>query len=530
MKKIKHLPSSFSDKSNKSLETSIESLKFNSTSSKNNKIFIFLSGIITALAFPPFNLWFVVFFTISYLCYVVFKSNSLRQSFIYGWFFGFGFLGCGLYWISNALLTDSENFSYLIPFALILIPAILAIYYGLCCVIVCKYKNDNPIVFIIFFAAIWTWGEIARTYLFTGFPWLKLGYIYGITDHTSQLASITGIFGLSFLGFITSSILFIILICKKTKKINLFVSFIILINFLSFSFGYLRLNQQEVFLSPKIRIIQPKIDKFHGWTEYEKIYYLNEFIKLSEQNFSPEIKYIIWPETALPLNLFNPFLLEYISSRLPNNITLISNSLRMDPINKLFFNSSIFTQNANILGFYDKSHLVPFGEYIPFRRILPLQKITSGSIDFSKGQGVQTYEVNELKFSILICYESFFPGQVINRNNKPDIIINITNDAWYGNSSGPYQHFQMTKFRAIEEGIPIIRAANNGISAFIDSFGRVLSFLPLDEKGYIDHEIIPQKKEHSFYSQYRKMSPLLLLIILVLIIGLKINNNDLSKS
>lgn len=481
-------------------------------------ILLFLSGVTVNFAFAPFNIIVIPFVSISYLLFAIYHCKNLKQSFLAGWVFGLGFMGTGLYWFSNALLTDPDNFKWLIPFAVILIPAILAIYYGICCAIAYLFKRTNKLLFVASFACIWTLLEIARTYLFTGFPWLLLGYTYSSVNYIAQLAAIFGIFGLSFLSVLTFSAPFVIY-KNRVFSTYVFIAVLLAANVTSFVFGYNRLStHKEHWFVDKFRIVQPNIHKFHNWTSLEQKQHVDELIALSKQDLPNEIKYIVWPESPVPLDLFNPQIISYIFQSLPKDIVLIANSIRVDFTRRQIFNSAVILKNAELLGYYDKSHLVPFGEYIPFSNVLPMEKITNGAIDFSHGRGVQTHRMNNIGISFLICYESFFPNQVINKTDRPDLLINLTNDAWYGKSPGPYQHFEMTRVRSIEEGLPLVRAANNGISAFIDPYGRVLASLQLNERGFTDANIPQPLLNKTFFSEKGYMTFLLLTIIMILII------------
>lgn len=494
----------------------------------NSYLPVFIAGSLSVLAFPPYNLFFICFFTISFLLYSLEKSSSIKNSFFIGIAFGLGFLGFGLYWIANALLVDIQAYFWLIPIAIIFIPLILSIYYGLTCAFT-HYFNLNKYVRILAFTSFWVIFEIFRTYLFTGFPWLLMGYSYGFSNNMSQLSSIIGVFGLSILAILTFSIPYILF--NKTYYSVWFVVIICSFNCLSLLFGITALSSYPGITNERLRIVQPNIYETVNWNNTKEKFYLEELISLSNKNISSNINYVVWPEIPVPYNLFNYNLRNFITNKLPTNTTLIANSLRYDHDTHSLFNSAVIVKDGEIIDYYDKSHLVPFGEYIPFKSIFPIKKITDGIIDFVAGKKIRTISIDNLKISILICYESFFPNQVIDSYSRPNLIINLTNDVWYGNSSGPYQHFEMTRFRAIEEGIPIIRAANNGISAFIDKNGRISKLLALDDRGYIEQNIPFSSLNFTLYSKYGKSIPLTLIIIMLLMtISFYIKNYDLSKS
>lgn len=487
---------------------------------------VFIAGSFSVLAFPPYGLFFICFFTVSFLLYSLEKSSSIKNSFFIGIAFGLGFLGFGLYWISNALFVI-QDYLWLIPIAVIFIPLILSIYYGITCALT-YYFNFNKYTKVLAFTSFWVIFEICRTYLFTGFPWLLMGYSYGFSNNMSQLASVVGVFGLSILAVLTFSTPYILF--SKAYSSIWFAIIIGSLNLLSLLFGVNILSSYPGTTNDRLRIVQPSIYDTVNWNNAKERLYLEELISLSNKNISSNINYIVWPEIPIPYNLFNYNLRNFITSKLPINTILIANSLRYEPETHSLFNSAVIVRSGEIIDYFDKTHLVPFGEYIPFKSILPIKKITDGIIDYTPGKTIKTMEINNLKISMLICYESFFPNQVIDNNSRPDLIINLTNDVWYGNSTGPYQHFEMTRFRAIEEGIPIIRAANNGISAFIDINGRISELLGLDDRGYIEQNIPFSSLNFTLYSKYGKSIPLTLIIIMLLMTIFYIKNYDLSKS
>jgi len=495
---------------------------------KHKYIVLFLLGGITNLGFAPYYLFFFPLISISALLLFLFKEERKIDYFLNGWIFGFGFFGFGLYWISNALLTD-DSFFWLVPFAIILIPSILAIYIGLFSYICCQFKKSDPLIFVIISSIVWTIFEILRSYIFTGFPWLLFGYFYGLNSFMPQLASVVGVFGLSFIGFITSAIIFI-LVCSKGKKVSFFVLVVICLNIFMLIFGYLNLRQNEDFTtSQNIRIVQPNIQQFHNISLSQRLYYLNTLISLSTRDLPKNTGYIIWPELPLPLYLFNQDTINLLYETIPEEISVISNSIRLDNDSGEVFNSSVLLRKKRIIDYYDKSHLVPFGEYIPFRNILPMKKITEGTVDFAKGKGIKNIYNNNDVFGILICYESFFSSKIIS-TPKPDFLINLTNDAWYGKSQGPYLHDEMTRFRSIEENIPVYRAANNGISFCTNSHGIKENVLALDKKGFIDCKLYKAPKKISFYNKHKYSELLILIFILILLlIKYKGMKNDLSK-
>jgi apolipoprotein N-acyltransferase len=454
-------------------------------------------GLLSSLAFAPLFFFPILLISFSYFLLLIHLAKSKKIAFFTGWWFGFGFFLAGLYWISFALLVDINSFWWLIPFAILLIPAILATYVALVAFLA-KLLSKNQYSLLVNFICLWVVAEIIRVNILTGFPWLLIGYSLCFSDYTIQLASVLGIYGLSFVGLFISCTPFLLLLSNK-KRDFIWVILAILIFITNYGFGYMRLKEYPTtYTTTMIRVVQANIPQNLKWDYKETMNNLLKHINLSKQEHN-KIDYVIWPESAIafPLALQDRLMLGNI---LPKNSLLLSGGIRVDNANHpTSVWNTVFVINAQgeIMDFYDKTHLVPFGEYIPFKKFIPVTKITHGTLDYSSGFGLKRIKVsNQLpSFTPLICYEAYFPEKTIASGSQPDFIINFTNDAWYGNTSGPYQHLHMTRLRAVEQGIPIIRAANTGISAIIDSYGRILSELPLNNSGVIDTylpDIVPR--------------------------------------
>ncbi len=472
-----------------------------------------LLGTANIFAFIPYEYFLIPFFTTPLLMYAIYKSTSKSRSFLTGWMYGFGFLGAGLYWFNNALLTDAESFGWLFPIAIIVIPLVVGLYYGVFGYVTHCLKIQSPIHFYFNFCFMWVVFEICRTYLFSGFPWLAFGYIYGFDINLAQTASLFGIFGMSLFIVLSYGILFLVT-NQPSKATNFVIISVFMFNLCFYFYGVKRLEHRDTIQPNTIRIIQPNIQKFHSWDNKEKQVYLDLLLNMSTTNLPISTSYIIWPEIPTPLNLFKTQIVQKIRNQLPYNVTLISNTLRFTY--RHIFNSSIFLKNGYVISYYDKSRLVPFGEYIPFRSFLPLAKITEGSVDFTPGLGLQTINLDKDKMMPLICFESFFPISY-KIQNRPNLLINLTNDAWYGETQGPYLHYQMTQFRAIESNIPLVRAANTGISAMFDSRGRIVKKLHLNEQGYLDLNHIKSDDKETIHEKYLSLQLLIFTIIMILI-------------
>ncbi len=478
----------------------------------------FILGSVSASAFAP--LYFfplaIVAFSGLFLLSDHFQNDN-RKSFWIGWFFGFGQFVFGLYWISISLFVDISKFFWLLPFALFLIPAVLAVYTGLVLLmtnIISKKLVIKSWRKILLLAVIWVFFEFLRSILFTGFPWNLLGYSFLFSTSLSQLASVFGVYGLSLIAviFYCSGALFFQFKFKKKslKKIlkfspdknsEPFLACVAVFIALMWILGSYRLNnfQEHLFPNATFRLVQPAIKQEEKWDRRYDTFLEN--VRLSHKAGFENVNYVVWSESAVPYAI-NPMttqgLLADIASAAPKKGFIITGALRSEfkeesdgakELSKIWNTIFAINSQGQIVESYDKNHLVPFGEYIPFANYLPfISKITNGAINFSEGEGLKTIKLSSESpsFSPLVCYEVIFPGNIIDKSNPPKFLLNLTNDAWFGSSSGPYQHFDMVRMRSIEYGMPTIRVANSGISGLINPVGEVVATIPLNQKGIID--------------------------------------------
>jgi apolipoprotein N-acyltransferase len=461
-----------------------------------------------------------------------------KSSFWMGFSFGFGYFVLGLYWISISLFTDFAKFGWLLPFSVTLIPAAMALYIGLTtfiCHIIFKELTLDKTKKLLLFSIIWLGMEWLRSILFTGFPWNLIGYNLGFSDRLIQISSLVGIYGLGFLSITVCTVPALFLNLNQNKLIldynrkNSFSAFtIIILFFLSWIYGTQRLKNAttEFVENGNLRLVQPNIRQDQKWDPESHYESFVKNITLTNSKNSEKINYVIWSESAVSyiINQDNYKLLDEISQAAPKGGFVITGGLRAQfenndksQIDKIWNSVFAIDSSGKIAAYYDKTHLVPFGEYIPFQRFLPfLSKITDGGVGFSSGEKISTIKLSDNLpgFRPLVCYEIIFTDNIIDKNNPPQFLINVTNDAWFGNSSGPYQHLAMAKIRAVEYGLPIARVANSGISALIDPYGRIIKKLDLNQSGILDVQLMKNLKA-TFYSQYGKniLSLLLFLIL-----------------
>lgn len=468
----------------------------------NSNVLAIFAGIVHAFIFEPFNSLIAAFFSICLFYHINLRNEN--KPWKLALFFGFPSCLISLYWIINSLLLDLENLWLLIPLAVISIPLFFSLYYLIVTVpfFYIKQRIVNPILLAMVFSLLWMISEIAKSYLFTGFPFNLIGSVLLDYESISQIIFYTNIFVLGFLAILFYLLIFNVVFTKsRTLSAGLILLFIIsIICFHKFD-NYKLLSDQSVKTdSINIRIVQPNVAQKFKWNKDDVMNNIINLYDLSFQegknNFVPEL--IIWPETAWPFAVDTNKLLEDVNfmqliENLDKKQILVAGIIRID--NKKTFNSLITLQNSNqpIVGVYDKKHLVPFGEFIPFFNFI--QRISPSkfeffrllaNLDFGNKNQPNTKIFDNIEFSSLICYEGIFPYKL---NHDVKFVVNLTNDGWFGKSAGPYQHLRSVRIQAIKSNISVIRVANTGISAVINNRGKIIKKIDLLERGILDWNI-----------------------------------------
>ncbi|MTI08750.1 apolipoprotein N-acyltransferase [Curvivirga aplysinae] len=455
-----------------------------------------VAGAVMVLALPPYYIYPILFAAFPISAWLVAAARTKKQAFWTGWAIGFGYLVFGLYWISHALIIFSDDFWWMVPFAAIGLPAFLAIYTGLAGLSV--YWLKSVPARILGWGAAWLVAEWLRGTMLTGLPWNLIGQSWGMLNEMTQLAAYIGIYGISLLVVVAATTFALIpFSLPKVQKALLAIAILIPVG--SYGFGAYRLNTAEDVNASEafgMRMVQSGIPQKEKWDRKYSRRNFDLHLSLSIKDRPDWVRTIIWPETAAAFMLAEDKLaLDTIGLLLPPDGVLLTGAPRrefvsedIDPQGVKLYNSMLAVdKTGQVSEVYDKAHLVPFGEYVPLKEILPIDKVTQGAVDYSSGPGPRSLNINGLPMvGPLICYEVIFPAQVVNEIQPPEWLLNLTNDAWYGRTSGPYQHLEITRLRAIEEGIPVIRSANTGISAVIDPYGRILQSIPLEESGVVD--------------------------------------------
>lgn len=469
----------------------------------------FALGILSAFALPPLS-WPILFlFGFGVFIALLRTAISFRQSFAYAWCYAVGFHLAGLYWISASLFVDIARYIWVLPFSLLALPAYLGLIFGGVSAALHTLR-EKPITHGLLLSLLLFLCEINRGWLWGGFPWNMFGYIWADTLPVIQICSVFGISGLTLLTLLACAAISLLFIPLKKSSLAVIAVMGGLFSLMAL-WGLERLNNTPITYHDQsfIRLVQPAIEQTQRRTPQQRIAALSKIVVMSTAPSEKPITHIIWPETASPFFLNeDDEAREGLKRIVPKGGALITGapSRSFDNNKMKFYNSLVILNDKGMLiGSYDKSHLVPFGEFIPLRDILktvPIAVDVIGSSDFTPGTGPKTLRPPGMPpISAMICYEAIFSGQLVDETDRPEALLQITNDAWFGNTSGPYQHLAMARVRAIEEGLPLIRVANSGISAVVDPLGRIIRSLDLNQSGVIDTAIPSALSSKTFFSK-----------------------------
>jgi apolipoprotein N-acyltransferase len=485
----------------------------------------FIAGAASALCQAPINLWPILFLTFPLLVWLIDGAKAQRRRGAWvcaltGWCFGFGYFVAGLYWIGHAFLVDAETFGWLLPVAVTGLPAYLAIYTAIGFAAARLLWTPGP-VRILAFAVVMTAAEWLRGHALTGFPWNSFGYALMSPLELAQAASLVGIWGLTFLAFAVFASP-ATLTDERSDTTRPWLPALCALAVLAALalFGSWRLSRTPT--SPvdgvELRIMQPNLQQDSKFNYSAKAQVMSRYIGLSnrETDLRPrglrDVTHLIWPESAFPFYLnTEPDAIAQIAALLPEGTVLITGSDRTGPPPPSAASADTHTSiyvidhRGSVRALYDKVHLVPFGEFLPFQYLLErvgLQQLTKVAGGIVAGERRQSMPVPGAPPALpLLCYEVIFADEMTARGERPGWLLNLTNDGWFGISSGPYQHFAQARLRAIEQGLPLVRAANTGISAVVDPLGRIIRSLPLGTEGLLDAPL-PQAIAPTLYSRF----------------------------
>ncbi|MDQ0317025.1 apolipoprotein N-acyltransferase [Amorphus orientalis] len=499
-----------------------------------------IAGLASAGAMPPVDAVPVLFATLPALVLLLdgaaaapTRSRRIQMAAAVGWWFGFGYFLAGLWWIGSAFLVDADTFAWMLPFAVAGLPAGLALFPALgttIAILLWRPGAARILALAVGLAAC----EWLRGHVLTGFPWNGLGYALAAHAWTMQSAAIVGVYGLAFLAvLIFAAPAAFFGRAGITPRSGMMASAAALVLLAGIAiFGAVRLDRAGpvAYAEPEqaIRVVQPSIDQALKWNPDFRDQVFDSYLDLSRRPWGgggelPEGLLVIWPESAIPFFLTDASAAaEAIGAGLPTGGRLLTGAARYertgpDATRTDFYNSILqVVPDGEVSVVYDKVHLVPFGEYLPFQETfesLGLEQLTQLPGGFSPGRDQGPVGLPGVPpFSAQICYEIIFPGAVIDPGQRPHWLLNLTNDAWFGRTPGPYQHLRQARIRAVEEGLPLVRAANTGISVVVDPFGRILERLDLGATGTIDTRL-PASTAATVYARLGDGPALVVLVL-----------------
>ena len=492
----------------------------------------FAAGAVGALAMPPIGFLPGLVITMTIAVWLLDGCGAkggpglfwprLRAAATAGWFLGFGYFIGGLYWLGAAFLVEPERFAWALPLGVLGLPAALAIFpaIGFALALLLWTPGAARILALAFGLGL---SELARGYLFTGFPWNDFGMAFGQFAPLAQGASLVGLHGLTPIVIALCAAPATLADASARRARIAPVTFAAIAFLIVAGFGAMRLRAGAVESTPnvRLRIMQPNLPQDAKFRPAAGPEILRRYLDLSDRSTSPtvaglvNVTHLIWPESAFPFVLSRePQALSMIASILGGHTILLTGAIRLDGVrgDERAYNSLLAIDGTGaIVGSADKVHLVPFGEYLPaggFLRAIGLRQFIALPGGFTAGAARRMMSVPRLPpFQPLICYEAIFPGEVTpdsasaGATERPAFLLNVTNDGWFGLTSGPYQHMAQARLRSIEEGLPLVRAANTGISAVVDPYGRVEKELPLGVEGILDSSL-PKPIEPTFFSRH----------------------------
>ncbi|MGQ0672984.1 MAG: apolipoprotein N-acyltransferase [Hyphomicrobium sp.] len=477
----------------------------------------FAAGAASVLSMAPFHVWPVLFLTLPVLVWLI-DAADRRSAFAAGWWFGFGYFLFGLFWIGEAFLVEAEKYALLLPFAVTLLPAGLAFFFAAAAWASRAWWPETAARIFILAVAL-AMAEWLRGHVLTGLPWNTLGYALTYPLPLMQSASVIGTYSLTLWVVVITALPLVVLTDDNSSEDHPWpplwraVTVALVPLAVMLAYGLIKLSREPLSMvdGVRLRLVQPSVPQREKWRPENQGSIFRDHLDLSRRNASgvddgmAGITHVVWPEAAMPFfPLEHPEALAAIAETFPTGTRLLTGALRFagpapaatgnaaqGPRRQVHNSLIVFDDAGAPATIYDKTHLVPFGEYLPLPalwRMFGLRGLVEMRGAFAAGPEPRPLlDVAGLpKVGALICYEAIFPGDAVQGKDRPGLLLSVTNDGWFGNTTGPRQHFHQARVRAVEEGLPLIRVANNGISAVIDAEGRVLHRLGMNERGVID--------------------------------------------
>jgi len=474
-----------------------------------------LSALLLAAAFPPYSLGFAAWFSFVPLLWAL-DGTGKKRGFVLGYIYGFVFFLLTVNWVVHSMYHYGGVpivASVLVMLALVaylsLFPALFGLFFS-------ASKGSTVAARVVLAPSLWVGFEYLRGYLLTGFPWAVAGYTQAHYLPVIQIADNTGVWGISFLIVaVNAAAFFVVKAYARREALPVFEALVvgfIMASTVSYGFMSIRAADEAVASWPKMKaaVVQGSIDQGVKWDKSYQQKTLDIYRALSVNAAGAGARLLVWPETAIPFyfepdkikNGFVGDIVRETGSYLLTGSPSYNYNRASDEVQ--YFNSAyLMNPQADVLGRYDKVHLVPFGEYVPLKWILPFKKLTEGVGDFTAGAGPVPIRFEGGAIGVLVCFESIFPEIARDEvKNGATVLAVITNDGWFGRSAAPYQHFEMSILRAVENKTFLLRAANTGISALIDPVGRVRKKTKLFEKAVLVDEIGLRRDRTTFYTAY----------------------------
>jgi apolipoprotein N-acyltransferase len=498
-----------------------------------------LAGAAGALAMPPFGFLPALVISLTVAVWLLdgaasgvgrFSRRTLWSAAWTGWAFGFGYFLAGLWWLGAAFLVEPDQFALLLPLGVLGLPMGLGVFPALGFVLARILWSPGP-ARILALAAGLTFSEWLRGTVFTGFPWNAYGMALGDHFLLSQAASVMGLYGLTLLAVAISAAPATIATAVNTRGRWLAPGLAAAMLVALAAFGWIRVPSAPMptVAGVQLRIMQPNLQQDEKFRPDNWHSVMARYLSLSDRATSPErpgmagVTHLVWPESAFPfLVARDPQALAQIGALLPKGSILLAGAVRaQEPLpgeeETHYFNSiHVIGDDGTILASADKVHLVPFGEYLPLAGLLTrlgLRQFVHVPGGFEAGSRHVALAVPGLPLvAPLICYEAIFPEEAVPPGTRPGLLLNLTNDGWFGITPGPYQHLAQARLRAVEQGLPLVRAANTGISAVADPYGRIVASLPLGVDGVLDSKL-PEAIEPTLFSRMGSWIPAILLML-----------------
>ena len=486
----------------------------------SSSLLAILSGFLLTMAFPKIGLCWLAWFALVPLLIAI-RHLSPKNSFFIGFFAGLVHYLTLVYWLAYTMSTYGHLPDYLCVLILLLLSMYLALYVGVFSMALVRLCS-NPYLCLLIGPLIWVSLEYVRAFLISGFPWELIGYTQFSQLPIIQISDIFGVYGVSFVILFSNTVIFLAYLFVtrgdwQGRSVNTrlamgsLVTFALIVGAVWF-YGNLRIQFVRDLVSraptARIAVVQGNIDQDKKWDPAFQKASTEKYIRLSSLAKKKQPDLFVWPETATPFYFLNHVALSNIVQEgiheIGSDFLFGSPSFRLQDNRIEYYNSAFLVgPEGNVYGKYDKSHLVPFGEYVPLKKWLPfVGKMVESVGDFHAGEKGRTIQWGKYNIGVLICYEIIFPdlSRAMTQNNAA-LLFNITNDAWYGRSSAPYQHFSMAIFRAVENRRSLVRSANTGISGFIDPTGKVVDSTPLFQDAVITRKV-PILDETTIYSRF----------------------------